>query len=90
MTPRLHHYNNNVPSSTALSLDADGSQGGNFPRGGGSPRRPDPIEAGTGDEIPPRGRRGRASNLYRGGGDFCPVGLHGDPTEQYSWADSPP
>jgi hypothetical protein len=38
------------------------SQDGNFPHGGGSPRRPDPSKPGTGAKNPQRGRRGGAPN----------------------------
>jgi hypothetical protein len=76
------------------ALRSVGSQGGNFPRGGGSPREPNPAGAGTGNKIPPWGRRGVAPNVYQGGGrgDFGPVELHGDPSsmEQHNWAHSPP
>ncbi|CAO2187951.1 unnamed protein product [Urochloa humidicola] len=45
------------PSSSASSKD------GNFPRGDGSPRRPDPNGAGMGKKVSPRGKRGGAPKL---------------------------
>jgi hypothetical protein len=37
------------------------TQDGKFPRGGGSPRRPDPNGVGAGAKSPPWGKRGRVS-----------------------------
>jgi hypothetical protein len=48
-------------------LDEELGRGGNFPRGDGSPRRPDPNGAGMGAEIPPRGSGAGPRNLNGAG-----------------------
>jgi hypothetical protein len=51
----------------------------NFPRGGGSPWRPDPNLVGVGAKFPPRGKRGGPPNVNGAGACFSPARHQRDP-----------